>query len=69
MSMLDKFSIEEIDPKDMKFDSENHEAMSTVEDENTEPGYIVEVIQKGYRLQNRLIRPARVIVSSEKQKD
>ena len=47
MSMLDKFSIEEIDPKDMKFDSENHEAMSTVEDENTEPGYIVEVIKKG----------------------
>jgi molecular chaperone GrpE len=69
MSMLDKFSIEEIDPKDMKFDSENHEAMSTVEDENTESGYIVEVIQKGYRLQNRLLRPARVIVSSEKQKD
>ena len=69
MSMLDKFSIEEIDPKDMKFDSENHEAMSTVEDENTEPGYILEVIQKGYRLQNRLLRPARVIVSSETQKD
>ena len=69
MSMLDKFSIEIIDPKDMKFDSENHEAMSTVEDENTEPGYIIEVIQKGYRLQNRLLRPARVIVSSETQKD
>ena len=69
MSMLDKFSIEIIDPKDMKFDSENHEAMSTVEDEYTEPGYIVEVIQKGYRLQNRLLRPARVIVSSERQKD
>ena len=69
MSMLDKFSIEVIDPKDMKFDSENHEAMSIVEDENTESGYIVEVIQKGYRLQNRLLRPAIVIVSSEKQKD
>ena len=65
----DKFSIEVIDPKDMKFDSENHEAMSIVEDENTEPGYIVNVIQKGYRLQNRLLRPARVIVSSETEKD
>ena len=65
ISMLDKFSIEVIDPKDMKFDSENHEAMSIVEDEKTEPGYIVNVIQKGYRLQNRLLRPARVIVSSE----
>ncbi len=69
ISILDKFSIEVIDPKDMKFDSENHEAMSIVEDENTEPGYIVNVIQKGYRLQNRLLRPARVIVSSETKKD
>ena len=69
ISILDKFSIEIIDPKDMKFDSENHEAMSIVEDENTEPGYIVNVIQKGYRLQNRLLRPARVIVSSETEKD
>ena len=69
ISILDKFSIEVIDPKDMKFDSENHEAMSIVKDENTEPGYIVNVIQKGYRLQNRLLRPARVIVSSETEKD
>ena len=69
ISMLDKLSIEVIDPKDMKFDSENHEAMSIVEDEKTEPGYIVNVIQKGYRLQNRLLRPARVIVSSETEKD
>ena len=69
ISILDKFSIEVIDPKDMRFDSENHEAMSIVEDENTEPGYIVNVIQKGYRLQNRLLRPARVIVSSETEKD
>ena len=69
ISILDKFSIEVIDPKDMKFDSENHEAMSIVEDEKTEPGYIVNVIQKGYRLQNRLLRPARVIVSSETEKD
>ena len=69
LALLDQFTIAIIDPKDMKLDSENHEAMSTVEDENTEPGYIVEVIQKGYRLQNRLLRPARVIVSSETQKD
>ena len=69
ISMLDKFSIEVIDPKGMKFDSDNHEAMSMIDDENTEPGYIVDVIQKGYRLQNRLLRPARVIVSAEAKKD
>jgi len=69
ISMLDKFSIEVIDPKEMKFDSDNHEAMSMIHDENTEPGYIVDVIQKGYRLKNRLLRPARVIVSAEAKKD
>ena len=69
VSILDRFSIEVIDPKDMKFDANNHEAMSIVENDSVEPGYIVEVIQKGYRLQNRLLRPARVIVSSESKKD
>ena len=69
ISMLDKFSIEVLDPKEMKFDSGNHEAMSIIHDENTEPGYIVDVIQKGYRLKNRLLRPARVIVSAEAKKD
>ena len=69
ISMLEKFSIEVIDPKDMKFDSDNHEAMSMIDDENTESGYIVDVIQKGYKLKNRLLRPARVIVSAEAKKD
>ena len=69
ISMLEKFSIEVIDPQEMKFDSDNHEAMSMIHDENTEPGYVVGVIQKGYRLQNRLLRPARVIVSAEAKKD
>ena len=53
----------------MKFDANNHEAMSIVENDSVEPSYIVEVIQKGYRLQNRLLRPARVIISSESKKD
>ena len=69
ISMLDKFSIEVIDPEGMKYDSENHEVVSMINDDNIEPGYIVNVIQKGYRLQNRLLRPARVIVSSEIKKD
>jgi len=67
--MLEKFSIDVIDPKDMKFDSDNHEAISVIDDENTESGYIVDVIQKGYKLKNRLLRPARVIVSAEAKKD
>ena len=67
--MLDKFSIEVNHPKDMKFDSENHEAMSIVEDEKTEPGYIVNVIQKGYRLQNRLFKTSKSYCFIRNRKD
>ena len=64
-SVLDKFLIETINPENMKYDPELHEVISMQDSEEIESGYIIEVIQKGYRLKNRLLRPARVIVSSE----
>jgi len=64
-SVLDKFLIETINPENMKYDPELHEVISMQDSDNTESGYIIEVIQKGYRLKNRLLRPARVIVSSD----
>ena len=64
-SVLDKFLIETINPENMKYDPELHEVISMQDSDDTESGYIIEVIQKGYRLKNRLLRPARVIVSSE----
>jgi|TARA_B110000263_G_C15141010_1_gene433411 molecular chaperone GrpE len=67
-SVLEKLSIETIDPKDMQYDPSFHEVIMMVEDKNVKPGYITEVIQKGYRLQQRLLRPARVIVSSDVKK-
>ena len=67
-SVLEKLSIETIDPKDMQYDASFHEVIMMVEDKNVKPGYITEVIQKGYRLQQRLLRPARVIVSSDVKK-
>ncbi|MBC8225875.1 MAG: nucleotide exchange factor GrpE [Gammaproteobacteria bacterium] len=67
-SVLKKLSIETIDPKDMQYDASFHEVITMVEDKNVKPGYIIEVIQKGYRLQQRLLRPARVIVSSDVKK-
>ena len=67
-SVLEKLSIETIDPKDMQYDPSFHEVIMMVEDKNVKPGYIIEVIQKGYRLQQRLLRPARVIVSSDVKK-
>tara|TARA_B110000438_G_scaffold263555_1_gene275621 strand:+ start:67 stop:642 length:576 start_codon:yes stop_codon:yes gene_type:complete len=68
-SVLEKLSIETIDPKDMQYDPSFHEVITMAEDKNVKPGYIIEVIQKGYKLQQRLLRPARVIVSSDSEKN
>jgi len=68
-SLLEKLSIEIIDPVEMKYDPELHEVISLQEDGSIEPGYIIQVVQKGYRLRDRLLRPARVIVSAAEQED
>ncbi|MGB5306486.1 MAG: nucleotide exchange factor GrpE [Gammaproteobacteria bacterium] len=60
---LDKFAIQEIDPQDEPFNPEFHQAMSMQERADVEPGTVVTVVQKGYLLHDRLIRPAMVIVS------
>lgn len=60
---LDKFSIEAIDPQGERFDPERHEAMTAQESADYDPNTVVTVIQKGYRIGERLLRPARVIVS------
>lgn len=60
---LSKNGVEAVDPKGKKFDPNAHEALSTVPAEGVEPGTVVETMQKGYRLGEQLIRPARVVVS------
>jgi molecular chaperone GrpE len=60
---LKRNGIEAVDPKGEKFDPNQHEALSTVPVEGADPGTVVEVLQKGYRLNEQLIRPARVVVS------
>jgi molecular chaperone GrpE len=61
---LQRNGIEAVDPKDEKFDPNQHEALSTMPVEGTESGTVVEVMQKGYRMDGQLIRPARVVVSA-----
>jgi len=61
---LKRHGIEAVDPKGEKFDPNQHEALSTMPAEGTEGGVVVEVMQKGYRLGEQLIRPARVVVSA-----
>jgi molecular chaperone GrpE len=60
---LGRNGIEAVDPTGEKFDPNLHEALSTQPAEGAESGTIVEVLQKGYRLGEQLIRPARVVVA------
>jgi molecular chaperone GrpE len=60
---LAKHGIEAVDPNGEKFDPQVHEALSTLATEGVESGTVVETMQKGYRLGEQLIRPARVVVA------
>lgn len=58
-----KFSIVQIDPLGEPFDPQLHQAMSMQENPNVEPNTVTAVMQKGYTLHGRVIRPAMVMVS------
>jgi molecular chaperone GrpE len=60
---MDKAAIKEVNPQDERFDPDFHQAMSMQERDDVEPNTVVNVVQKGYTLNGRLIRPAMVIVS------
>lgn len=64
-SILSQFGIEEVDPAGEPFDPDLHEAISVQPSDNVEPGSVVTVVQKGYTLNGRLLRPAMVIVAAE----
>ena len=61
--VFDKFEIEEISPRGEQFDPERHQAMMTQPDDKHEAGTVLQVMQKGYLLSGRLIRPALVNVA------
>ncbi len=61
--MMEKLGIEEIDPINEKFDAAKHQAMSMQPNAEVEPNTVIAVMQKGYSLNERLIRPAMVMVS------
>ena len=60
---ISKFSLEPVDPLGEPFDPQHHQAMATVDDDNVEPNTVTAVVQKGYLLHGRVIRPAMVMVS------
>ena len=66
ISIFEKNNIKKIDSQNEKFDPNFHQAMSEVEDDKTDPGTILQEIQAGYLLGERLLRPALVSVSKKK---
>ena len=58
-----KFNLEVVNPEGEAFNPEHHQAMSMVEVEGTAPNTVIAVMQKGYVLNGRLVRPAMVMVS------
>jgi molecular chaperone GrpE len=64
---LEKFSIREVNPENEAFNPDFHQAMSMQERKDVAPNTVVTVVQKGYLLNDRLIRPAMVIVARAPQ--
>tara|TARA_Y100000741_G_scaffold223474_1_gene170586 strand:+ start:368 stop:622 length:255 start_codon:yes stop_codon:yes gene_type:complete len=68
ISIFSKNNIEEISSINKKLDPNLHQAMLEVEDNSKEPGTIVQEIQKGYKMKDRLLRPSLVAVSKKTEK-
>ena len=66
ITVFEKFKIEKINSLDQNFDPNLHQAMFEVENPDKQPGIITEVVQEGYRIGDRLLRPAMVGVVKKK---
>ena len=69
ISIFEKNGIKKIETKEKKFDPNFHQAMSEIEDDTVEPGKVLQEIQAGYMLGDRLLRPALVEVTKKKDKN
>jgi len=63
LSTFKNNGIKRIDPKDAKFDHNFHQAVSQIERDDVPPGTVIQVVQAGYTLHDRLLQPAMVVVS------
>lgn len=67
--IFQKFGLTLIDPAGQKFDPERHQAISMVASAEVPPGHVVNVVQKGFLLNDRLLRPAMVVVARAAEPD
>jgi molecular chaperone GrpE len=63
LAVLERNGVQAFDPRGEKFDPEVHEALSTREEDGAKPGTVLDVVEKGYRANGTVLRPARVVVS------
>ena len=68
-SSLSSAGIKAIEFNDKSFDPEKHEAISVIEDDTLEQNTIIDVVQKGYTIMDRILRPAKVVVSKKSKKN
>ena len=66
LDTVSRHGVEAIDPVGERFDPQQHQAMSMVESEDQEPNTVTAVMQKGYKLEGRVIRAAMVVVTRPK---
>lgn len=64
IEVLARYKVEAVEPEGQPFDADLHQAVSTVPNAEVEPNTVINVFQKGYTLNGRLIRPAMVVVST-----
>lgn len=63
LSAVNKFGVHAVEENNIPFNPDVHQAMSMIDSNHHKPNHVIEVIQKGYTLNGRLLRPAMVIVS------
>jgi molecular chaperone GrpE len=64
IAVLERHGVEQFDPSGERFDPSEHEALSMRDQDGAESGLVLDVVEKGYRANGTILRPARVVVSS-----
>ncbi|HEY6777978.1 MAG TPA: nucleotide exchange factor GrpE, partial [Thermoleophilaceae bacterium] len=64
IAVLERNGVEQFDPSGERFDPAEHEALSMRDQDGAESGLVLDVVEKGYRANGTILRPARVVVSS-----
>jgi molecular chaperone GrpE len=64
IAVLERNGVEQFDPAGERFDPAEHEALSMRDENGAESGVVLDVVEKGYRANGSILRPARVVVSS-----